>query len=69
MLILFRLTTVVDADVVMVMDDGELVEIGSPEKLLFNFGSRFHELALSVGVNNLRLLQERALSGFEISFG
>ncbi|TFY51002.1 hypothetical protein EVJ58_g10787, partial [Rhodofomes roseus] len=45
-----RIATIVDFDVILVMDDGELVEHGTPEDLLARPDSRFARLAASQGI-------------------
>ncbi|TQE28011.1 NHLP bacteriocin export ABC transporter permease/ATPase subunit [Streptomyces ipomoeae] len=39
-----RLSTVMDADRVVVMEDGKVAEVGAPAQLLANTGGRLHEL-------------------------
>ena len=39
-----RLNTIMDKDLVVVMDKGEIVEVGPPEELLGTEGSKFREL-------------------------
>jgi ATP-binding cassette subfamily C protein len=39
-----RLSTVMDADRVVVMEDGKVAEVGAPGELLANTGGRLHEL-------------------------
>ncbi|WP_189782161.1 NHLP bacteriocin export ABC transporter permease/ATPase subunit [Streptomyces capitiformicae] len=39
-----RLSTVMDADRVVVMEDGKVAEVGAPGRLLANTGGRLHEL-------------------------
>lgn len=46
----FGLATIVNFDLVVVLEDGELVEIGDPQLLLKNEFSRFAKLANSQGV-------------------
>ncbi|TFY69692.1 hypothetical protein EVJ58_g284 [Rhodofomes roseus] len=45
-----RIATIVDFDVILVMDDGELVEHGTPEDLFARPDSRFARLAASQGI-------------------
>ena len=40
-----RLNTVLDYDLIMVMDEGKIVELGSPDKLLADRNSIFHCMA------------------------
>ena len=44
------LATIVDFDMILVMDDGALVEQGAPEDLLARPDSRFARLAASQGI-------------------
>ena len=44
-----RLNTIIDSDIVMVMDAGRLAEVGSPQKLLKVKDSLFSKLAKSSG--------------------
>lgn len=62
-----RLSTIADSDVVIVMDNGYLAEMGSPKELLFKEGSAFRELALSGGESQLEALQQIAQNGFDVS--
>jgi ABC-type multidrug transport system fused ATPase/permease subunit len=43
--------TIVDFDLILVMEDGVLVESGSPENLLSRSDSKFAQLASSQGVS------------------
>lgn len=43
---MFRLTTVKNADRIIVLDDGHIVEEGAPEELLAKEGSRFQKVSL-----------------------
>ncbi|KAH9831996.1 P-loop containing nucleoside triphosphate hydrolase protein [Rhodofomes roseus] len=45
-----RIATIVDFDFILVMDDGALVEHGTPEDLLARPNSRFARLAASQGI-------------------
>jgi ABC-type antimicrobial peptide transport system ATPase subunit len=63
---IFRLSTVADADIVIVMNEGELIEMGSPKDLLFQDNSTFRELALAGGESNLQILQNIAINGFKV---
>ena len=45
-LLIFRLTTVKNADRIIVLDDGHIVEEGAPEELLAREGSRFQKVSL-----------------------
>ncbi|KAJ7360685.1 P-loop containing nucleoside triphosphate hydrolase protein [Mycena albidolilacea] len=46
-----RIETIVDFDLILVMEDGVLVESGSPENLLSRSDSKFAQLASSQGVS------------------
>ncbi|QRW07537.1 ABC transporter [Ceratobasidium sp. AG-Ba] len=46
-----RISTIVDFDLVMVLDDGVIVETGAPQELLSDPGSRFARLAISQGLS------------------
>ena len=52
--VIFRLTTVKNADRIIVLDDGHIVEEGAPEELLAKEGSRFQKVSLQ----NLGKLKE-----------
>lgn len=39
-----RLNSVLDADKIMVLDEGELVEFGTPQELMARQGGRFRAL-------------------------
>ncbi|KAA6372048.1 MAG: putative Canalicular multispecific organic anion transporter 2, partial [Streblomastix strix] len=56
-----RLSTIADADLVVVMDKGKVVECGSPKALLFQENSQLRQMALSAGEQHLKQLQEIAL--------
>ncbi|CAN8021103.1 unnamed protein product [Ixodes persulcatus] len=45
-----RLQTIMDRDVIVMMRDGEIVEVGSPEKLLRDRESSFHAMAREAGL-------------------
>ncbi|QRV93386.1 ABC transporter [Ceratobasidium sp. AG-Ba] len=46
-----RISTIVDFDLVIVLDDGVIVETGAPQELLSDPGSRFARLAISQGLS------------------
>ncbi|KAA6373688.1 MAG: putative multidrug resistance-associated protein [Streblomastix strix] len=56
-----RLSTIADADMVVVMDQGRVVECGKPQDLLFQNGSHLQQMALSAGEKHLRQLQSISL--------
>ncbi|KAA6372717.1 MAG: putative Multidrug resistance-associated protein 1, partial [Streblomastix strix] len=56
-----RLSTIADADMVVVMDQGRVVECGKPKDLLFKTGSHLQFMALSVGEKHLQQLQQISL--------
>ena len=39
-----RLNSVLDADTIMVLDEGQLVELGTPKELMARSGGRFRSL-------------------------
>jgi len=39
-----RLNSVLDADKILVLDDGQLVELGTPKELMARSGGRFRSL-------------------------
>ena len=39
-----RLSSVLDADTIMVLDEGKLVELGTPKELMARSGGRFRSL-------------------------
>jgi ABC-type multidrug transport system fused ATPase/permease subunit len=43
-----RLNSVLDADKIMVLEAGQLIEFGSPQELMARQGGRFRELVNSV---------------------
>ena len=45
-----RLNTIIDADKIMVLDQGSILEMGTPSELLDNEQSMFHSLAKSAGI-------------------
>ncbi|KAM5139214.1 ATP-binding cassette sub-family C member 2 [Callospermophilus lateralis] len=47
-----RLHTIMDSDKIMVLDDGKIVEYGSPEELLENYGP-FYSMAKEAGIENV----------------
>lgn len=47
-----RLHTIMDSDKIMVLDNGKIVEYGSPEELLSNRGS-FYLMAKEAGIENV----------------
>ncbi|KAI0982308.1 hypothetical protein GJ496_005358 [Pomphorhynchus laevis] len=55
-----RLDTIVDSDTVLVFDQGELVEQGSPAELIHNNQSKFYKLASESGDSELSKLTRLA---------
>ncbi|QRW07534.1 ABC transporter [Ceratobasidium sp. AG-Ba] len=45
-----RIATIIDFDLIIILDNGEIVETGSPHDLLADSGSRFARLANSQGI-------------------
>ncbi|KAK2959552.1 Multidrug resistance-associated protein [Blattamonas nauphoetae] len=52
-----RLSTVADADMILVMEKGAVVESGSPAELLRNSSSVFYDLAMASGEKYLKSVQ------------
>jgi len=56
-----RLHTIMDYDVILVMDAGKAVEFGPPSELLEQSGSLFAELVNSTGEESSKFLREMSL--------
>ncbi|KAK7582376.1 hypothetical protein V9T40_013821 [Parthenolecanium corni] len=59
-----RLNTIIDSDIILVMDGGTLVEMGHPHELLLNQESYFKQLILKTGKTMSTILQDIARKNF-----
>jgi ATP-binding cassette subfamily C (CFTR/MRP) protein 4 len=58
------LATIIDSDVVLVMDRGRLVEEGHPHMLLSSRKGIFSSLVDETGMENARVMKEMAKTSF-----
>ena len=58
-----RLNTIVDYDRVLLMEAGQLAEVGKPAELLASEGSYFCKMAKELGADELAALRARAAAG------
>ncbi|KAG1673332.1 Multidrug resistance-associated protein 4 [Nymphon striatum] len=57
-----RIHTIIDADVIMVIDNGHIVEMGSPKNLIQNKDGHFYKTILETG-SSAQLLIKQSLGG------
>ncbi|KAF3450335.1 hypothetical protein FNV43_RR06415 [Rhamnella rubrinervis] len=63
LIIAHRLNTIIDCDRILLIDGGQILEYGSPVKLLSNEGSAFSKMVQSTGAANAQYLRSLVLGG------
>ncbi|KAL3283459.1 hypothetical protein HHI36_006603 [Cryptolaemus montrouzieri] len=59
-----RLSTVINSDKILVIDAGELVEIGHPYVLMNNTGGKFYSMVAQTGPSTFAQLKNLAFQGY-----
>ncbi|KAK3020240.1 hypothetical protein RJ639_045476, partial [Escallonia herrerae] len=63
LIIAHRLNTIIDSDRILVLDAGQVLEYGTPEKLLLDAGGVFSKMVQSTGAANAQYLSSLVLGG------
>jgi ABC-type multidrug transport system fused ATPase/permease subunit len=63
LIIAHRLNTIIDCDRILLLDAGQVLEYGSPVKLLSNEGSSFSKMVQSTGAANAQYLRSLVVGG------
>ncbi|KAK3022450.1 hypothetical protein RJ639_047587, partial [Escallonia herrerae] len=63
LIIAHRLNTIIDSDRILVLDAGQVLEYGTPEKLLLDAGGVFSKMVQSTGAANAQYLRSLVLGG------